>query len=259
MVLGARVVRARRVRLDRVRQDVAARGSRHFRRRGEGVERVDDAERRTQEPIRHAGFHVLSQDVGHRHRGRLAAGARRRRHRDQRLERARHRAAAPDRLIDVVEERRRVRREQIDRLAGIERAPAADRDEPVELALPRVLGRLFHRPIGGLDLDAVVDVRLDAFLLEEGANAIGQPELADVAVGDDQHALEPEPPSVVRDLVHGAEPEFDRRRLHHEHGLGRQRHTLHRSLSLMAHLYGAPRPAGPRPRDGLRRARRQGL
>ena len=221
MVLGPRVVWARRVRLDRVRQDVGARRGRHFRRRGERVERIDDAEGRTEQPVRDTSLHVVIEHVSHRDRGRLAAGSRRRRHRDQGLERARHCPAPPHRLVHVVEQWGRKRRQQIHRLARIECAAAADRDEPVELALTRVLGGLLHRPVGGLDLDAVVDIRLDPFLFEKRADAVGQPELADAPVGHDQHALEPEPSSVVRDLVGSAEPELDRRGFHHEHGFGR--------------------------------------
>src|SRR4030095_7228093 len=163
------------------------------------------------------------------------------------------RAAAPDRLIDVVEQRRRICREEIDRLARIERAAAADRDETVELALARVLGGFLHVPVGRLDLDAVVDVGLDAFLFQERANAIGQPELADVAVGDDQYPLEAEPAGVVGDLVHRTEPELDRRSFHHEHGFVGERHALH------GFLFRLPPPrgptGGPRVRTGYNRRR----
>src|SRR5262249_45807065 len=136
------------------------------------------------------------------------------------LERAWLRAALADCLVDGVQERRWIGRQEVDRLARIERAPAADGDEPVELALARVLGGFLHRPVGRLDLDAVVDIGLDTLFLEEQADAVGKPELADVTVGHDQDALEAEPADVVRDLVSGAEPELDRRGLHHEHRLG---------------------------------------
>ena len=46
--------------------------------------------------------------------------------------------------------------------------------EPVDLLAARVLGGLLHRAIGGLDLDAVPDVGLDALLLEERAHALGE-------------------------------------------------------------------------------------
>src|SRR5439155_283448 len=88
-----------------------------------------------------------------------------------------------------------------DSIACVRMSAPADRDEPVELALTRVLGGLLHRPVGGLDLDAVVDIRLDPFLFEKHPDAVGQPELADAPVGHDQYALEPKPSRVVRDLV----------------------------------------------------------
>ena len=74
--------------------------------------------------------------------------------------------------------------------------PPPDRDQPVEVLLARVRGRLFHRAIGRLDFDAVEDVGLDALLAEQRLHAPGQPELAEVAIGDDEHLAETEPARV---------------------------------------------------------------
>ena len=76
--------------------------------------------------------------------------------------------------------------EEVRGLARVDGAAAPDRDQAVEGLGPRILGGLLHRPVGGLDLDAVVDVGLHALLLEEPAHALGQPELGQVRLGEDQ-------------------------------------------------------------------------
>jgi hypothetical protein len=160
----------------------------------------------------------LVQHVGHRHRGGLAAGARRGGHRDQRLERTRHRDTLADRLVEVVEERGGMAGEEIGGLAGVDGAAAAHRDEAVELLGARVLARLFHGAVRGLDLHAVVHLGLDALLLEERAHAVGQALRGEVAVGEDQSLGQPQPGRVEADLLHGAQAELDGRHLHHEDG-----------------------------------------
>ena len=65
MVLRTGVVGPRRVRLQRVGQDVRAGGRRHLGRRRQRVERVHHAQRRAQQPARDARLHVLIDDVGY--------------------------------------------------------------------------------------------------------------------------------------------------------------------------------------------------
>ena len=112
----------------------AARRRGHLGRHGERVERVHHPERGAQQAVRDARLHVLIHDVRHRHRGGLAAGAGGGGHRDQRAHRSGHRHALADRLVDVVEQRRRVAGEEIGGLARVDaccrRPPRSARPSP---------------------------------------------------------------------------------------------------------------------------------
>ena len=113
-------------------QDVEAARRRHLRRHRPRVVRIEHAERRLQSPIRDAGLRVHPAQIENAHAGRFAAGAGRRRNRDQRLERTRDRQALADRRIHVVEKvRGRIRRVEVDGLRGVDRRSAADGDERV--------------------------------------------------------------------------------------------------------------------------------
>ena len=105
-------------------------------------------------------------EVEHGDGGRLRAGARRGRDRQQRLERPRRLLAPADRRVDVVHDRRRVGRDQVGDLGGVEARAAADPDEAVEVAVDREVGRLLQRLRGRLDARAVEDDGLDAGRLD---------------------------------------------------------------------------------------------
>ena len=127
--------RHRGERLDRVAQDVEAGRRRHLRRHRARVVRIEIAERRLQPAVGDAGLRVQPLSVEDADAGRLAAGAGRRRNRDQRLQRTRHRQALADRRVHVVEEiGGRIGRVEVDRLGGVDRRAAADGDERVVTA-----------------------------------------------------------------------------------------------------------------------------
>jgi hypothetical protein len=71
------------------------------------------------------------------------------------------------------------------------------------------------------------NVCLDALLVEQRAHAVREPEGRESRVGDDQDLPEPETTRVEADLLGRAETKLDRRHLHDEDGLGRQRDALH--------------------------------
>ena len=66
--------------------------------------------------------------------------------------------ALPHRLVHVVQQRGRVARQKVHRLARVDRAAAAHRDEAVDLLGARVVGGLLHGAVGRLDGDAVEHV-----------------------------------------------------------------------------------------------------
>ena len=107
----------------------------------------------------------------------------------------------------------------------------------------RVETPAFHRPIGGLRLDPVPDVGPHALLVQQGADPLRHTQLCHVAIGEDEGLPDTEPAGVEADLVHRAQPELDRRVLHHEDSLGRQDHAPSYSLQWVA----GERAAGPRP------------
>ena len=182
--------------------------------------------------MRDAGLGVLGDHVRHGDRRGLAARAGRRGHGDERLERSRDRHAATDGLVHVVQQRGRVAGQEVDGLPRVDRAPAAHRHEAVDLLGAGVVGGLLHGAVRRLDLDAVEDVRLDPLLVEERADALGNPEGGESGIGDDQDLPEPQAAGVEADLVRRAQAELDRGHLHDEHGLGRQRDTLHGAPSV---------------------------
>ena len=95
--------------------------------------------------------------------------------------------AATDRSVDVVHQLAGVGGEQVDRLGGVDRRPAADRDEPVPwTVLAGEVDRLGEARVGRLDVGAVEDHRLDA----EAGDLVGDPLRVagggDAGVGDEQ-------------------------------------------------------------------------
>ena len=109
-------------------------------------------------------FTCSDQHVQHADRRALAAGPGRRRHRDERQQRLGRRPAAADRGVDVVEQLPRVGGEQVDRLGGVDRRPAADRHDASNgpasrgnaMAAAALVRRLDVHPVEHDDLDAVV-------------------------------------------------------------------------------------------------------
>ena len=82
------------------------------------------------------------------------------------LQRPRRLLAPADRRVDVVHDRRRVGRDQVGDLRGVEARAAADAHEAVEVAVDREVGRLLQRLRGRLDARAVEDDGLDAGRLD---------------------------------------------------------------------------------------------
>ena len=100
---GRSVIRHRGERLHRVAEDVEAGRCRDRRRHRARVVGIEQAERRLQPPARDAGLRVQPLVVEDAHAGRLAAGARGRRDRDQRLQRTGNGQTLADRRVHVVE------------------------------------------------------------------------------------------------------------------------------------------------------------
>ena len=117
-------------------------------------------------------------DVEHGDGRRLGAGARRRRDREVRLQRRRRLPAAADRRVDVVHDRRRVGRDQVRDLRGVDARAAADRDEAVDLRLEREVGRVLEGLDRRLDARPVVDDDLDALRLDASRMRSGWPSAA---------------------------------------------------------------------------------
>ena len=154
-----------------------------------------------------------------------------------------------DRGVDVVHQLAVVGGEQVDRLRGVDRGPAADRDERVPR--PGVAGvgdRRLHAGVGRLDVDAVEDRRLDAEL----AHLVGDPLRVagggDARVGDHQDPADVVLGEVVADLVGGALAELQTGR-----AVGEDRFELMRpNLTAGSHAQrsgdqpGDRRPARPR-------------
>ena len=129
-------VRHRGERFDGVAQDVEPGRGRDLRRHRPRVVGIEIAERRLEPAVRDAGLRLQLLVVEDRHAGRLAPRPRRRRNRDQRLQRTRHRQALADRRVHVVEEvGGRIGRVEVDRLGRVDHGAAADGDERVERPL----------------------------------------------------------------------------------------------------------------------------
>ena len=174
-------------RLDRVADDVeAARGGDLGAHAAQQLG-VDDALVRAQVAVRDAALGLLVGDVEDRHRGGLGSGARRRRDRQQRLQRPGRLAALADRRVDVVHDRRRVGGDEVGDLRGVEARAAADADEAVEVPVDGEVGRLLQRLRRRLDADAVEDDGLDARRLDRLHHALGDPGADDAGIADDHH------------------------------------------------------------------------
>ena len=121
-----------RERLDGVAQDVEAARRCDLRRHRLRVLRIEQPERRLQAATRDAGLGVEPGKVEDADAGRLASRASGRWNRDERSEGSGHRKPLPDRRVHVVQEiRRRVRGVEVGGLGGVDRGPAAYRDERI--------------------------------------------------------------------------------------------------------------------------------
>ena len=134
---GPAVERDRGVRLQGVREDIEPRRRGDHRRQGPGVVRVDDAERRSQEAMGDAGLGMERPPVQDRDTGGLAARAGGGGHGDERSKRAGRRLALADRLVHVVEQGRRMRRQQVRGLGGVDDATRRPRPRTRRSALRR--------------------------------------------------------------------------------------------------------------------------
>jgi hypothetical protein len=118
--------------------------------------------------------------------------------------------------------------QQVDRLGGVDRRAAADRDEPVPRALGAgVLGGLVHRVVGGLDVHAVEDLGVDLVAAQVVGDALRDADRADPGIGDDQHPLDAVLAELEADLVGGAGAELQRRRAPGEDRLFGEVHVRH--------------------------------
>ncbi len=167
------------------------------------------------------GLDLQRQHVHHADGRALGAGARRGGDGDERLQRLRRRLALADRHVDVVHQLTGVGGEQVDRLAGVDARPAADRDEGVPRAgRAGLLDRGDEALVGRLDVDAVEDTRLDAELRHLVGHPLRDPGGGHARVGDDQDALDAVLAEVVADLVGGATAELQLGCAVGEDGLG---------------------------------------
>ena len=184
----------RRVRLDRMRENVESRRGGDGRRQRARVVGIEQAQRRFQVAVRDAGLGMHGDKVEDGDAGRFAAGSRRCRRREQRLQGARNRTALADRRIDVLQEIGGIRRIQIGGLGGVDRRSAADCDESFRLDCDRFPDGFLKRSIRRLHGDLAVKRNLDAGVVERCADhcdrrqfrqeAVGQQhDLADAAVG----------------------------------------------------------------------------
>lgn len=100
-----------------------------------------------------------------------------------------HRLRAADRRVDIGEEIvARVGGVKVGRLAGIHDRAAADRNVTVEATIGGERRRRLERTVGGLDLDRVIDDRVDAGGLKRFFRGGDGGELGDVGVGEQRHA-----------------------------------------------------------------------
>ncbi len=143
---------------------------------------------------------------------RLRTGAGRGGHGHQWLQRLLRVATLADGGVDVVHQVAVVGDEQVDRLGGVDRRTAADGD--VGVPRPRVPGvgdRRLEAGVGGLDVDAVEDGRLDAELTHLVGHALRVAGGRDARVGDHQDPPDVVLGEVVADLVGGSFAELQAR------------------------------------------------
>ena len=165
-------------------------------------------------------FTFSDEHVEHADGGALAAGAGGGGHGDERQQRVDRRGGLPDRRVDVVHQLAGVGQQQVDRLAGVDRRAAADRDHRVERAvLAGEADRVGHRLVGGLDVHPVVRRDVEAAV----GHLVGDP--GRVAGGGDARRRSPAAPVGRRSAAGRGRsrrtppPELQRRRTVGEHGL----------------------------------------
>ena len=150
--------------------------------------------------------------------GRLAARARGGRNGDQRLERPGDRQALADRRVDVVEKiGRRIRRVEIGRLGGVDRAAAADGDERVArlLALANAIASRKDSSVGSTrtrsnSVNAIPLASSDSRTVCTGGRR------DTIGIGDDERLRDAEVREVRADLPRDARAEPHGRRRHLE-------------------------------------------
>ena len=210
---------------------------------------VDDALRRAQVAVRDAALDLLRRGCRARRRS-----SPRRRCRDVvgiarcgcsgdgRL------AAAADRRVDVVHDRRRVGGDRGSRPSPC-RCSSRRRPRRSRRPRPRARSRRasWKDSTRRLDARAVVDDDLDALALDDLLDPVGVAERRDAGVGDEQRALDAEALELPAGVGGGAGAELDRRRLEREDGLVVGR--CHAALSP------ARRLRSPSPAAGGRRRR----
>ena len=128
-----------------------------------------------------------------------------------------------DRRVDVVHQLAGVGQQQVDRLGGVDRGAAADRDDGVErAAVAGEVDRVRERLVGGLDVHLVVRRDVDAAVGDPGRDPLGVTGGGDPRVGDQEHPPGSGLDQVEADLVGGARPELQVRCAVGEHGLAHQ-------------------------------------
>ena len=150
--VGHRMIERRAIRFEIVRQRVHADRRGDVRRQAERQLRIGDHQRRLHLRMEDDLLGVIAQVGDDRGAPDFRAGARRRRHADGRRDAGDVHARVPVLAILEIPDRTRLPDHQRDRLAGVERAAAAERDDAVVRAAP--VGR-----------DAVRDVRFDRIRL----------------------------------------------------------------------------------------------
>ena len=187
--LGSRTLMERqsRVRLDGVAEHVEAARRGDLRRHAARIVGIEDAQRRLQAAVRDSRLRMQRRVIEDRHAGRLASGARRGRHRDERLERPRGWLPLADRRIDVIEKVRRIRRIQVCGLRRVDRRPSSNGHERVESALGGEGDGIAEGSVGRLDAHAVEQRERDAVLAQALHHLRDRRELRQIRVGEDHH------------------------------------------------------------------------
>jgi hypothetical protein len=227
-------------------QNVEARARGDGRRQVARVVRVDDAHDRPQAAVGDAGLGVHFGQVEDRHAGRLTAGARGRRDRDQRLEPAGDRLAATNRRIDICEKIRRVRGVQVGRFGRVHARAAAHGHVAIEAAIAGEADGLLERGICWLDAHLVEQLRVQAGGAQRRERHRDRFELCQARIGDDHHPRGAQRAHVLADLTRCAGSELDAGGIHRKDGLiGHAAHLVSRLSAVPAPCdRSAPRPDG---------------